>query len=52
MVGPPTVLNLRVDDNEQIKRGRKKAEGDVNAEISEEEAGKAKENNEKNGEWV
>ena len=41
-------MNLRVEENEQIKRGRKKAEGDINAEISEEEVAKAKENSEKN----
>ena len=31
VVGAPTVLNLRVDENEQIKRTRKKAEGDLAA---------------------
>lgn len=40
-VGCPNVINLKVDPTDIIKRGRKKAEGDVNAEISEEETAKA-----------
>ncbi len=41
-VGPPTVLNLKVDEKELIRRTRKKAEGDLNAEVGEEELAKAK----------
>lgn len=33
--GSPNVINLKVEANEQIKRARKKAEGDLAAEISE-----------------
>ena len=36
MIGPPNVVNLKVEENELIKRQRKKAESDVNAEITEE----------------
>ena len=35
-VGPPTVINLKVDEKELIRRTRRKNEGDVNAEVSEE----------------
>ena len=46
-VGVPNVLNLEVDEKEQIMRTRKKAEGDLGAEISEDEKNKAKENMQK-----
>lgn len=48
----PHVINLQVEANEQIKRSRKKAEADVNAEINEEEANKAKDSTEKNRAWI
>lgn len=35
-VGPATVLNLKVDERELIRRTRKKAEGDLAAEVGEE----------------
>ena len=34
-VGAPCVINLKVDDNELIMRMRKKAEGDLKAEVTE-----------------
>lgn len=42
VVGVPTVINLEVEELEQIKRARKKAEGDLAAEVNEEETAKAK----------
>ena len=50
--GPPTILNLKCDEKELIRRARKKAEGDLNAEVGEEEAAKAKEGIAKNIEWT
>jgi len=41
-VGAPIVINLKVDERELIRRTRKKAEGDLNAEVGEEELAKAK----------
>ena len=41
-VGAPIAINLKVDERELIRRTRKKAEGDVNAEVGEEELAKAK----------
>jgi hypothetical protein len=34
-IGCPSVINLRVESNELIKRMRMKAESDINAEVSE-----------------
>lgn len=51
-IGSPVVINLRVGENELIKRTRKKAEADVNAEVTEEEKVKAKESLTKNEEWT
>jgi broad-specificity NMP kinase len=51
-VGPATVLNLKVDERELIRRTRKKAEGDLAAEVGEEELAKAKEALTKNAEWT
>jgi broad-specificity NMP kinase len=50
-VGPAIVLNLKVDERELIRRTRKKAEGDLAAEVNEEELAKAKESLAKNAEW-
>ena len=36
VVGPPHVINLKVENTEQIKRGKKKAGEDPNGEIPEE----------------
>jgi hypothetical protein len=35
-VGPPTVINLKVEEKELIRRTRRKNEADVNAEVTEE----------------
>ena len=51
-LGAPLVINLKVEADEQIKRARKKAEGDLAAEVSEEETAKAAEMTQKNSEWV
>jgi len=50
--GPPTVLNLKVDEKELIRRTRKKNEADLAAEVTEEEAAKIKEVITKNAEWA
>ena len=42
MVGVPSIINLDVEEVAQIKRTRKKAEGDLAAEVNEEETAKAK----------
>ena len=42
VVGVPNIINLEVEELEQIKRTRKKAEGDLAAEVNEEETAKAK----------
>lgn len=52
VVGPPTVLNLKVEEKELIRRTRRKNEADVNAEVGEEEAAKIKESIAKNVEWT
>lgn len=36
VVGVPSVINLQVEELEQIKRTRKKAEGDLAADVNEE----------------
>ena len=41
--GPATIINLRTEEKELIKRTRRKNEADVNAEVGEEEAAKTKE---------
>lgn len=51
VLGAPHVINLRIEADEQIKRMRKKAEGDLTAEVSEEETAKANELLEKNSRW-
>jgi hypothetical protein len=51
-VGPPTILNLKVEEKELIRRNRKKNEADVNAEVTEEEAAKTKEGISKNSDWA
>lgn len=51
-IGFPTVINLKVEENEVVKRHRKKAEADLTAEISEEESQKVKEIAEKHNQWV
>ena len=50
--GPPHLINLTVSEEECIRRGRKKADGDVGAEITEEDRAKAKEQLAKNGQLV
>ena len=50
--GPPTILNLKLEEQDLITRTRKKNEGDLAAEVSEEETAKAKEGIEKNAEWT
>ena len=40
--GPPTILNLKLEEQDLITRTRKKNEGDLAAEVSEEETAKAK----------
>lgn len=52
VVGPPTVLNLKVEEKELTRRTRKKNEADVNAEVGEEEAAKMKEGVAKNLDWT
>lgn len=52
VVGPPVVLNLKAEEKELIRRTRKKNEGDLTAEVSEEEAAKAKEVIDKNDQWT
>lgn len=52
VVGPPTVLNLKVEEKELIRRTRRKNEADVNAEVGEEEAAKIKESIAKNADWT
>lgn len=49
--GPPIVLNLKTEEKELIRRTRKKNEGDLAAEVTEEEGAKAKEAITKNNEW-
>lgn len=51
-LGSPHLINLKVDADEQIKRARKKAEGDLAAEVSEEETAKATEATQKNEQWI
>lgn len=51
-MGVPNILNLEVEEKEQIMRARKKAEGDLGAEISEDERNKAKENVQKANNFI
>jgi hypothetical protein len=52
IVGPPIVLNLKVEEKELIRRTRRKNEADLAAEVGEEEAAKTKEVIAKNSEWA
>lgn len=52
VMGSPNVVNLKVEPEHQIKRARKKAEGDMAAEMTEEEITKAAEQTQKNTNWV
>ena len=51
-VGAPCVINLKVEDNELIMRNRKKNEGDLKAEVTEEDTTRTKETVGKNNDWI
>lgn len=50
--GPPTIINLKTDEKEMIKRYRKKTDADVNGEITEDDTKAASEKIAKNAEWI
>ena len=51
-VGAPLIINIKVDTKNLIRRYRKKAETDVNAEVTEEDTQRTEAAIEKNNNWV